>query len=132
MSCGGNCGDDESKVVDLPKIKKGEEKLSLTKEAAQYVLDLKKKEGHPESAGLRIEVMPGGCAGYKYFMAFQEKAADEDTTLDFFGLKVFLSPESTTFMQGSTIEYTSSLEGSGIKINNPNATRGCACGKSFS
>lgn len=102
----------------------------MTHEAAQYVSQLLKKDGK-EAWGLKIEVMPGGCAGFKYFMDFQEKPDAGDKTFEFHGVKVFLSLMSVGFIKGSEIEFMQSLEATGLKINNPNMTRTCGCGKSF-
>lgn len=127
MSC---CdGDGSVNQLEQKPAKKGES-LVMTKEASHYVRDLLKKEGK-EAWGLKIEVIPGGCAGYKYFMAFQEKPEADEKTLEFHGVKIFMSLMSVGLIKGSTIEYTSSLEASGLKVNNPNATRTCDCGKSF-
>mgnify|MGYP001590622261 CR=1 FL=1 len=128
MSC---CGDGGAVTPINTKPVKAKNGLQMTKEASDYVKSLLKKEGQ-ESWGLKIEVAPGGCAGYKYFMGFQEKAADGEKTFDVHGQKIFLSDESLGLIDGSTIEFISSLEATGLKVNNPNATRACACGKSFS
>ena len=128
MSC---CGDGE--VTQLEKPVPGAAKgatLEMTHEAAKYISELMKKEGK-EGWGLKIEVIPGGCAGFKYFMGFSEKPDADEKTYEFHGAKVFLSLMSVGFIKGSTIEYVSSLEASGLKVNNPNATRTCGCGKSF-
>lgn len=106
------------------------ETLTMTHEAADFVKDLLKKD-NKEGWGLKIEVTPGGCAGFKYFMQFQEQAEPDDKTFEFHGVKVFLSLMSLGFIKGSKIEFTRSLEATGLKINNPNMTRTCGCGKSF-
>ena len=102
----------------------------MTKEAATFVKDLLKKDGK-EAWGLKIEVLPGGCAGYKYFMGFQEKAASDEKAFEFHGVKLFLTDECLAMIHGSTIEFTSTLEATGLKVNNPNATCACGCSKSF-
>jgi len=126
MSC---CGDGEVTEIEKP-VTATKSTLDMTHDAAKYVQDLMKKDGK-EGWGLKIEVIPGGCAGFKYFMALQEKPELEEKTYEFHGVKLFLSLMSVGFIKGSTIEYTSSLEASGLKVNNPNATRTCGCGKSF-
>lgn len=103
----------------------------MTPEAAQFVRELLAKE-NKTNHGLRIEVMPGGCAGYKYFMDFAEKPEDGDKVFDFHGVRVFMPLMSLGLIKGSTIEYVSSLEATGLKVSNPNVTRACGCGKSFS
>lgn len=127
MSC---CPGDGSVTQLDQKSSAVKETLVMTEEASQYVKDLLKKE-KKEGFGLKIEVMPGGCAGFKYFMAFQEKPEKDDKVFEFHGIKIFMSLMSVGFIKGSTIEYVSSLEASGLKVNNPNATRTCGCGKSF-
>lgn len=135
MSC---CdGDGSVTSVDPPKSKSAEtesgrydQPLSVTHEAADYIATLLKKEGK-ENWGLKIEVIPGGCAGFKYFMAFQEKPAADEKTFEFHGAKIFLSLMSLGFIKGSTVEFVQSLEATGLKVNNPNMTRTCGCGKSF-
>ncbi len=126
-----SCCDGDGSVTQLQSEKTTKTgSLSVTKEAAHFVRDLLKKE-EKESWGLKIEVVPGGCAGYKYFMGFQEKPEADEETFEFHGTKLYLSPASYELIQGSTIEYMNSLEATGLKVNNPNATRTCNCGKSF-
>lgn len=104
--------------------------LSMTKEAAKYIDELLLKE-KKAGWGLKIEVVEGGCAGYRYYMAFQEKPEDNEKAYEFHGVKLFLSPESIEMLGPSVIEYIATLEASGLRVNNPNATRTCGCGKSF-
>lgn len=127
MSC---CdGDGSVTSIDPPKSK-STETFSVTHEAADYIATLLKKEGK-ENWGLKIEVIPGGCAGFKYFMAFQEKPAADEKVFEFHGAKIFLSLMSLGLIKGSTVEFVQSLEATGLKVNNPNMTRTCGCGKSF-
>ena len=129
MSC---CSGDGSvtTIEPTPTTAKKTETLTMTHEAGEYVLQLLKHE-KKEGWGLKIEVMPGGCAGFKYFMAFQEAPEAGDKTFEFHGVKIFLSLMSVGFIKGSNIEFVQSLEATGLKINNPNMTRECGCGKSF-
>lgn len=131
MSFCSGCPSDESKVMEIknPPVKKGET-LVVTKKAAGFIGGLMEKQAK-KGWGLRLEAIPGGCAGYKYFMGFQEKPADDDTTVESHGIKVFISGESLELIRGSEIDFIETLEASGLKVNNPNATRGCGCGKSF-
>ena len=102
----------------------------MTHEAADFAQELMTKY-EKKGWGLKIEVIPGGCAGYKYFMDFQQEPDKGDKTYDVHGVKIYMSLFSAGLIKGSTIEFVSSLESTGLKINNPNATRGCGCGKSF-
>lgn len=127
MSC---CGDDSQVTEVTPAQAKTTKTIDMTHEAAQFAQELMKKY-EKEGWGLKIEVIPGGCAGYKYFMDFQQEPDKGDKTYEIHGVKIFMSLFSAGLIKGSTIEFISSLESTGLKINNPNATRGCGCGKSF-
>jgi iron-sulfur cluster assembly protein len=85
-----------------------------------------------EQGGLRVSVMPGGCSGFKSGLVIEDKAADDDLTLELEGIKVFVDPFSAQYLGGTTIDYVSSMQGSGFTFKNPNATGGCGCGSSFS
>lgn len=82
-------------------------------------------------AGLRIRVEGGGCSGYRYGMKLEESVTANDEVIDFTGIKVLIDQESVSKLEGITIDYVNSLEGSGFKFENPNATESCGCGKSF-
>lgn len=82
-------------------------------------------------AGLRIMVQSGGCAGLQYGMALELTKMDEDTEIDADGVTVLVDPQSAAFLSGVTVDYVNKLEGSGFVFDNPNATGGCGCGKSF-
>src|SRR6266540_2155016 len=82
--------------------------------------------------GIRVGVMGGGCAGFQYSMDFEKEAKDGDVTFDLEGVKVFVDPMSSMYLQGVTIDYVVGLQGAGFKFNNPNARTTCGCGSSFS
>ena len=65
-------------------------------------------------------------------MALEENDTDGDIVIETEGLKIFIDPFSAKYLNGSTIDYLESIESSGFKINNPNVTKSCACGKSVS
>jgi iron-sulfur cluster assembly protein len=105
----------------------------LTDRAAEEVRKFIASEQVPvESAGLRVSVMPGGCSGFKYSLNIEERALDDDVVLDCNGVRVFVDGFSVQYLNGVTVDYTSSMQGSGFTFNNPNATGGCGCGSSFS
>ncbi len=85
----------------------------------------------PEVSGLRVSVQPGGCSGFKYSLLIEDKPADDDTVVTQDGYKVFVDPFSMQYMAGITIDYVTSMQGSGFTFKNPNATGGCGCGSSF-
>ena len=84
-----------------------------------------------QSAGLRIQVDAGGCAGYKYQMGLVGTPDPEDAVVTTNGVSVFVDPVSQPLIAGTTIDFVVALEGSGFTFDNPNATNSCSCGKSF-
>jgi iron-sulfur cluster assembly protein len=83
-------------------------------------------------AGLRISVAGGGCSGMQYGMALEEAAKSDDVVVEIGSLKVFVDPYSAPLLKGVTVDFLDSMEGSGFKFDNPNASASCGCGKSFS
>lgn len=107
--------------------------LGLTATAAGEVRKFMEAEGvTADKGGLRVSVMPGGCSGFKYGLVIEDAAADDDVVIDAQGIKVFVDPFSAQYIGGTTIDYVSSIQGSGFTFNNPNSTGGCGCGSSFS
>ncbi len=86
----------------------------------------------PDTAGLRVRVVPGGCSGFQYSLNIEEESKQGDFILDKFGIKLFVDMFSAQYLNGVTIDYTSNMMGSGFTFENPNATGGCGCGTSFS
>jgi iron-sulfur cluster assembly accessory protein len=87
----------------------------------------------PVPVGLRVAVVGGGCSGFSYHMAF-ENAVNEasDNVYEFDGLKVMVDQMSEMYLDGVSIDYIETIEGSGFKFNNPNVKSTCGCGSSFS
>ncbi|HEU5170401.1 MAG TPA: iron-sulfur cluster assembly accessory protein [Gemmatimonadales bacterium] len=106
--------------------------LTLTPTAAQEVKKFMAAEQVPdETAGLRVSVLPGGCSGFKYSLNIEERALDDDMVFQAGGVRVFVDGFSAQYLNGVTIDYVSSMQGSGFTFHNPNATGGCGCGSSF-
>jgi iron-sulfur cluster assembly protein len=83
------------------------------------------------SAGLRIEVTDGGCSGYQYGLKLEGSHTQEDTIIECGEVKVFVDPVSFPMLDGMSIDFLDSIDGSGFKFTNPNAAKSCACGTSF-
>ena len=105
--------------------------ITLTDSAAVKVKELLDAEGEPELA-LRVAVRPGGCSGYSYEMFFDGDVATDDEQATFAGVKVIVDPSSAQLLNGATLDYKDGLQQAGFSIDNPNATRSCGCGQSFS
>jgi iron-sulfur cluster assembly protein len=106
--------------------------LTLTNRAAEEVQKFIAQEQVPvEVAGLRVSVLPGGCSGFKYSLNIEERPLDDDMVVEVNGVRVFVDGFSAQYLAGVTVDYVSSMQGSGFTFNNPNATGGCGCGSSF-
>jgi iron-sulfur cluster assembly protein/iron-sulfur cluster insertion protein len=107
------------------------ETFVLTDVAAAKVSELLEQEGNSDLF-LRVAVRPGGCSGFSYEMFFDSEVADDDVQSGTAGVKVVIDPASASLLLGASLDYKDGLQGAGFSINNPNATRTCGCGQSFS
>jgi iron-sulfur cluster assembly accessory protein len=89
------------------------------------------EEGLPETAGLRVRVVPGGCSGFQYSLNIEEESRQGDFVLTDSGVKLFVDMFSAQYLNGVEIDYVSGVMGSGFTFKNPNATGSCGCGTSF-
>jgi iron-sulfur cluster assembly protein/iron-sulfur cluster insertion protein len=105
--------------------------ITVTDSAALKVKELLDAEGQPELA-LRVAVRPGGCSGFSYEMFFDGDIDAEDEQTVQGGVKVVVDPASAQMLVGATLDYKDGLQQAGFSITNPNATRTCGCGSSFS
>ena len=105
--------------------------ITLTESAAKKVKELVEAEGNSELA-LRVAVRPGGCSGFSYEMFFDSEFASDDQKADYNGVKVVVDSASLQFLSGASLDYKEGLMGAGFTVNNPNTTRSCGCGQSFS
>jgi len=106
--------------------------LTLTDKAVAEVRKFIEAEQVPvETAGLRVGVLPGGCSGFKYSLNIEEQPLEDDMVAEINGVRVFVDGFSAQYLTGITVDYVTSMQGSGFTFNNPNATGGCGCGSSF-
>ena len=105
--------------------------MSITDAATAKVRQLLEKEENPDLA-LRVAVRPGGCSGYQYEMYFDGTIAGDDVVTEAGGVRVVVDTSSAQLLSGATLDYHDGLQGAGFAINNPNASRSCGCGQSFS
>jgi iron-sulfur cluster assembly protein/iron-sulfur cluster insertion protein len=104
----------------------------LTDAAIIKVAELIAAEAAEETLALRIAVKSGGCSGFQYDMFFDSEFASEDIVKEFGTVKVVVDSQSGSLLTGATLDFTDGLQGAGFHITNPNATKTCGCGNSFS
>jgi iron-sulfur cluster assembly accessory protein len=106
--------------------------LGVTEAAAEEIKKfMAGEEGLPESAGLRVRVVPGGCSGFQYSIYFDDEIADDDEIFETKGVRVLVDAMSVPYIMGSEFDYVDGLMGAGFAVNNPNVQGGCGCGSSF-
>jgi iron-sulfur cluster assembly protein len=105
--------------------------VTLTESAVREVKRLREKDGKP-AAVLRLKVRGGGCSGLSYDLDFDTTIGEKDLVFEFDGLKVVVDPKSYLFLNGIELDFSGGLNGRGFQFKNPNATRSCSCGESFS
>ena len=106
--------------------------LGVTQPAAEEIKKfMSGEEGLPETAGLRVRVVPGGCSGFQYSLNIEEESRQGDFILDEKGVRLFVDMFSAQYLNGVQIDYVTNMMGSGFTFTNPNATGSCGCGSSF-
>lgn len=113
-------------------IGKKPDPVTLTSGASAKVAELLAQEEGGETLALRVAVKPGGCSGYSYEMFFDSEVAEDDVVRQFGTVRVVVDSASAELLTGATLDYSDGLQGAGFHITNPNATRTCGCGSSFS
>ena len=105
--------------------------VQLTDIAAQKVQEFMSGQGaEGDVVGLRVGVKGGGCSGFQYALALDEKRED-DHVFEISGIRVLVDPASMQYVDGSTVDFTESFMGSGFEVSNPNVVASCGCGSSF-
>ena len=111
--------------------RKSERAVTLTPSAVSKVRELLTEEDESDLS-LRMAVRPGGCSGFSYEMYFDSDRGADDIVEDFDGVAVVVDSQSAGLLRGAVLDYQDGLMGAGFAINNPNVTRSCGCGNSFS
>ena len=107
--------------------------LQVTEKALKRIRAALAKEGiSPDEGGLRLGVMGGGCSGLSYSIKFDTRPRERDRIFEFDGVRVFVDPKSFVYLHGMTLDYEETLMRQGFNFINPNSTRSCGCGSSFS
>jgi iron-sulfur cluster assembly protein len=107
--------------------------LAVTERAVKRIRATLAKEGiSPSEGGLRLGVMGGGCSGLSYSIRFDSRPRERDRVFEFDGVRVFIDPKSFIYLHGMTLDYEETLMRQGFNFINPNSSRSCGCGTSFS
>ena len=105
--------------------------VTFTKKAVNMINITREEEALDGNCGLRVAVRGGGCSGFEYALDFEDEARDTDMIYEQHGLKVIVDPISARYLEGTEIDYTLGMSGTGFKFNNPKAVGTCGCGSSF-
>jgi len=107
--------------------------ITITDKAFNHIIDLMKDEGFtPTTYKLRVGVKGGGCSGLSYEMSFDNEIQSSDKVFEYNGLKIIVDIKSFLYLFDTQLDFTDGLNGKGFHFVNPNATRTCGCGESFS
>lgn len=104
--------------------------LTITEAAAKKASELLGAQ-NKENAAIRVYVKSGGCSGYSYGMAIDDRSLEGDTLVEDRGVRLVIDKMSMSLLEGSEVDYVENLMGGGFSVNNPNATSSCGCGHSF-
>jgi iron-sulfur cluster assembly accessory protein len=105
--------------------------ITLSENAVSKLQDLIKKNGTADGTYLRMYVAGGGCSGFRYGLALDNKVHEGDEIVQSNGVRVVVDPNSREYLDGSSIDYVESVAGSGFMVSNPNNWSTCGCGQSF-
>ena len=106
--------------------------ISVTDKTKNQISFLRSSEGYSEAHNLRVSVKGGGCSGLMYDIAFDDAITPQDDVFEDKGVKVIVDKRSLLYLLGTTLEFSDGLNGKGFQFINPNASRTCGCGESFS
>jgi iron-sulfur cluster assembly protein len=107
--------------------------ITISENALEHVISLMISEQlTPDTHHLRVGVKGGGCSGLSYVMDFDDQITDMDEVIDLGPLKVVIDKKSVLYLYGTELKYSDGLNGKGFHWENPNASRTCGCGESFS
>jgi iron-sulfur cluster assembly protein len=107
--------------------------IQVTERALKKVRAAMAKESvSPEEGGLRLGVQGGGCSGLSYNIRFDSKPRERDRVYEFDGVRLFVDPKSFIYLHGMILDYEETLMKQGFNFVNPNSSKSCGCGSSFS
>jgi iron-sulfur cluster assembly protein len=121
------------RVIGADNAAPNQKGIQVTERALKRVRAAMAKEGvSPEEGGLRLGVQGGGCSGLSYNIRFDTKPRERDRVFEYDGIKVFVDPKSFIYLHGMVLDYEETLMKQGFNFVNPNSSKSCGCGSSFS
>jgi iron-sulfur cluster assembly protein len=119
-------------IVPLWLILRTKEKtMTVTERAKEKAVELMQKEKHPEGSFIRVGVEGGGCSGLTYKLEFDHNSQPDDKVFEDKGIKIVCDKKSFLYLIGTQLDFSEGLNGKGFAFINPNASRTCGCGESF-
>lgn len=106
--------------------------IKVSERAKEQVYKLMQQQEVAQGAFIRVGVKGGGCSGLTYMMDFDSHLKDDDKVFEDNGIKIVVDKKSFLYLVGTELDFTGGLNGKGFSFINPNATRTCGCGESFS
>jgi iron-sulfur cluster assembly protein len=106
--------------------------IELTERAAKEIRRIVADQNLGPATALRVGVKGGGCSGFSYTLGFDDQVAEVDQVTEIDGIRIVCDPKSFLYLNGTQIDFEDNLMGRGFKFGNPNASKTCGCGESFS
>ncbi len=106
--------------------------ITVSDTAKEHALKIMQEENRPAGSFIRVGVEGGGCSGLSYKLEFDNVAKEGDQIFEDKGIKIVCDKKSFLYLVGTQLEYSGGINGKGFSFNNPNASRTCGCGESFS
>lgn len=106
--------------------------IKVKDSAKEKILSLLSEEGKSADSFVRVGVKGGGCSGLMYNLEFDSEQKDEDKLIEDNGVKIVIDKKSVLYLVGTELDFSDGLNGKGFSFINPNASRTCGCGESFS
>jgi iron-sulfur cluster assembly protein len=106
--------------------------INVTEKAKEKILQIRQAEGQENEANIRVAVKGGGCSGLMYDLLFDTELKPTDEIFEDRGIKILVDKRSMLYLLGTTLDFSDGLNGKGFQFINPNASRTCGCGESFS
>ena len=115
----------------MSEVKEAAE-ISLTEKACKEIKKIMFENQIPDTYGLRVGVKGGGCSGFTYSLGFDAESKEGDMVITSDDIKLFIDGKSLFYLSSTELDFSDGLNGKGFVFNNPNATKTCGCGDSFS